>query len=296
MSKTSMNDKNLKGFFCAYMTAILYGGCTTVASMVMKGSINNVTLLFLRAAICAVVLAVVVFWGKRDNARPWDLYLRSFLLGALVYASQSAVYFAAVRNNPASLTTVIYSVYPVFVPFVVGFMNRSRPDLKTMPALGLAIIGLVLLLDVNMENFSVWGTALGILATVGFAVYVVLGSRIRRDGEELGPFEKTMCVMSGSAVSFCIFGILTGGLKLADAVPSLPGVALIAIVFTLAPMCFFWTAVSLLGPEKASIPSIFEPVSGIIMAMILLGERLTVLQFAGIAVIMLGLMFAQKTS
>jgi len=296
MDAEMKNRIELKGYAFAYATAVLYGGCTTVASLVMRGPVNNTTFLFLRAAICALTLAAVNLIVKRKDQRPWKSYLRMMLLGALVYATQSAIYFTAVRNNPASLTTVIYSLYPIFVPFLVGAADRKRPELKALPPMCLAILGLALVLDMKMEGFSVYGTVCGILATFGFAVYVVIGSRLEKEGERLDAMDKTMCVMAGSGTSFLIFGLLTGSLKLAEAAPSMAGVVLIALVFTLLPMCFFWSAVRLIGPEKASIPSIFEPVSGIILAMILIGERLTALQFLGIAIVLAALFFAQKKS
>ena len=87
-------SNDIKGIACGYMTAILFGGTTTVASLVMRSNINKTSLLFLRAVICTCALFLITRARGRKGPVPWKMYRRTFLLGALVYAAQSAVYFA----------------------------------------------------------------------------------------------------------------------------------------------------------------------------------------------------------
>ena len=60
------------------------------------------------------------------------------LLGGVGYAGQSALYFASLNRNPASINSLLLYVYPVFVALLSWRFNLVRPSRREFGALVIA--------------------------------------------------------------------------------------------------------------------------------------------------------------
>jgi drug/metabolite transporter (DMT)-like permease len=134
------------------------------------------------------------------------------------------------------------------------------------------------------------GVALGLGAALVYAVYILVSSRVTG----VGAFAMAAVVLSAAAVT-------TGGLAAATR-PALPTSATawlalvgVALLGTVVAVTAFFGALALIGPSDASVLSTVEPVVSVVVAGLVLGERLSATQVAGGAVVLLAVGVLART-
>ena len=106
-------------------------------------------------------------------------------------------------------------MYPLVVAVVMMCFFRERGSVWTFAAIGMSIVGAVLLSLGNVD-FSHGDTTLGIVsATVSVVAYggYIVGVR-RSRAVEIDSTVLTCCVMAFGALFFIAGGLLTGGVRL----------------------------------------------------------------------------------
>ena len=154
-----------------------------------------------------------------------------------------------------------------------------------------AFLGLALALGVTFEQLDPRGVALVAGGALGIASSFVWMSRA------LGR-EDTMAVTFHMALSGCAIALAA---TLGLGALSLPGPELLAWLALAGVLAGFaagflgmFKGVSLIGPVRAATIMNLEPVATIGLAALILGERLTPLQLAGAAVVILAVALSQR--
>jgi drug/metabolite transporter (DMT)-like permease len=134
--------------------------------------------LAVRMALAALVLApFFVRRGMLDDWRRPGNAPRLLLMGALS-ASTAVLFFVAIRVTSVALAMILLFMMPVWVALLAPRILRTRREPVVLPALALALGGLVVILapDLFGEGLSLSpaGLALGIAAGVGYAAFALL--------------------------------------------------------------------------------------------------------------------------
>ena len=88
-------------------------------------------------------------------------------------------------------------------------------------------------------------------------------------------------------------GLVTGSLDFALSAEAWLWLVLIALVSTVVAVSAFFAGLRRVGPSEAAIFSTFEPPVTVALAFVVLGERLTVLQLAGGALVLAAVVLLQ---
>lgn len=137
-----------------------------------------------------------------------------FLL-SLFRAATSLSLVIAYQNIASGVASTIHFMYPLVVAVVMMCFFRERGSAWTFAAIGMSIVGAVLLSLGNVD-FSHGDTTLGIVsATVSVVAYggYIVGVR-RSRAVEIDSTVLTCCVMAFGALFFIAGGLLTGGVRL----------------------------------------------------------------------------------
>jgi len=208
--------------------------------------------------------------------------LRCLCLGAFGYAVFSSCFFFALEGLSASLTVLLLYTYPVIVSVGAWVIFRERLTRWECVALPLVAVGLALLVWGDLEVRSPWALALGFLSALFYSAYIMASSRLTRS---IPPFTAIFYIMLGAGVvlsawhlrrpppSFEAWGVVVGA----------------AFVCSVLAMGLFLAALQKLKNSEVSLLSTAEPVTGVILASIFLGERLLPPQWAGGALIVAGM-------
>ena len=143
--------------------------------------VGILTLLFVRFAIAAPVLWLgalrrprAAFAGRRRRT-----LLAALALGAVGYAMQAGLYFAALARMDASLLSMLLYTFPAMVTVAAIALGRETASRRRTGALLVSSGGLALvLLGAGAGAFDWLGAALGLGAALTYTAYILVSDRV----------------------------------------------------------------------------------------------------------------------
>jgi drug/metabolite transporter (DMT)-like permease len=211
-----------------------------------------------------------------------------FLWGMIGFAGESALFFATLERLSASLTVLLLYTCPAFLALIVWARTGQRPDPWRLLAIVLALFGTWLCAGPLDGGLDPAGVGLGIAGGFWFAVFL-LG--LHRVSEGLPAVLSGALIAAGAAVAFDAAVLLQAGYV---APPSRTAwMAVLGMVACATIVGFIMLVVGMrrVGPQVTAILSTFEPLCALLLAALLLGERLRGAQWAG-ATLIIGAAFA----
>jgi len=266
------------------MSAVGFGAMAIFGKLAYDSGVGVGDLLFLRFALAAALLLVVA--AATDTLR--GLSRRSVLaglaMGAIGYATQSALYFDALTRMDASLLALVLYLYPALVMIGSVALGRERASARRVAALVIAFAGTALVLaGAASGSLDAIGTAMGFCAAITYSVYILAGDRV---GATVPPVPLAALVCLGATCTLALTSVVRGGPDLGFGAAGWGWVGAIAFVSTVAAILCFFAGLARVGPSAASIFSSSEPLVTVAMAAAVFGESLTAVQLLGGALVL----------
>lgn len=249
--------------------AVGYGALPVIAKAGFGSGLAVGQLVGLRSLLAGLLLVAVAFAVERGAAaravarNPWTVPL------AVVFGVHMLTFLLGVREVGAAVTALVFFCYPAVVALGERLLHGRALSRRLQLALAMNLVGLVLLVGGSLHLG--WGLLLVALSTVAYASYILLASQIGQTRFPLTSSASTMLI--GGAV-FVVLQLLDGGV----AVPG-GGAAWAAFAGTFVVMGVglpsLLAGVARLGTVRAAILSAAEPLVTVLLAVVLLGERLT---------------------
>lgn len=278
--------------------ASLQWAANTVAGRLAVGHVTPMLLVSLRWGIVLVVLAV--FHGRAIvsdlpalRAKPWLLTL----LGLTGYTAFTAFFYAAAHHTSGANMAIVQGAMPAFV-FSLAFVVRGR-KITLAQGLGMALGVAGVAIVATRADWEIARTLafnLGDLfmvgATIAYAIYTV-GLEDRPRVASLSLFTALVAVALVTSLPLTIAEAATTGTFWPT-----PRGWLITILVSIFPsflaQVFYIRGVELIGPGRAGIFVNLIPIFGAAMAVVFLGEPFGWYQAAGLALVMAGIVLAQR--
>ena len=285
----------LSGTLLCVGSAAGFGAMGVLGKLAYDDGATVGTLLAVRFTLAAALFWALVFAsgsaGEIRALRRGDLGT-ALALGAVGYAAQAGLYFAALDRIDASLLALLVYTYPAMVAVAAIALGRERADARRLPALALASGGLLLVLaSAGAGAFEPLGATLAIGAAVVYTTYILVSEGV---AGRMRPTLLAAIVCSGAALSLTLGSALVGDLRPGDVTAENWGwLAALAVVSTVAAVSMFFAGLKRVGPTTASILSTVEPVVAVLLAFLVFREVLGPLQLVGgalviVAVLLLG--------
>jgi drug/metabolite transporter (DMT)-like permease len=284
----------MRGALLCLLSAAAFGTLGIFGKLASEAGANTATTLLVRFALAGVVFAVVVRATGRWTALrrlPRRVVLTGLGLGAFGYSLQSGLFFAAIDRLDVSMVALILYTYPAFVTVAAIVLGRAAPSLRFGVALSVASAGVVLvLLAGGGGGFEVLGALLALGASLTYTTYILVSDTVIGD---VDPLALALLVLTGASTSFAVVGLGTGSLDFALSGEAWLWLVLIALVSTVVAVSAFFAGLRRVGPPEAAILSTFEPPVTVVLAFLVLGERLTPTQLAGGALVLAAVVLLQ---
>ena len=234
------------------------------------------------ASLCLAAYGVATGCSFRLGGRQ----LGTVFLLSLFRAATSLSLVIAYQNIASGVASTIHFMYPLVVAVVMMCFFRERGSAWTFAAIGMSIVGAVLLSLGNVD-FSHGDTTLGIVsATVSVVAYggYIVGVR-RSRAVEIDSTVLTCCVMAFGALFFIAGGLLTGGVRLETDPHTWLYILGVAIPATAVSNMALVQAVKSIGPTLTSIFGAMEPLTAVVIGVWVFAEPFTAKGAAGILLI-----------
>ena len=232
-------------------------------------------------------LAAILLWGAavlmRQGLPPRGSLIGLAIMGGAGYVGQSGSYFNALHFIPASTNALLLYTFPVVVTLLATVLFHEQLGWMKLAAVGVAFLGTVLVVEAQLRAAAPIGIVLGLGSAAFYSGYILYGSRLLPG---LPPVSATAMIMTSAAFVWTAYASINGQLAVAWTLPRLSLIASFAVVGTTIPVLTFILGLRLVGPSRAAILSTFEPVSTVLLAVIILGESANPIQYVGGALIL----------
>lgn len=161
-----------------YLALTLGIFCISLSGIFVKiAQVPGPTAALYRMAIAAVVLLPIWLW-RRPTRRPF----KATAIGGAFFALDLALWNASLLLIPAANATLLANCAPIWVALGTVVLLRQPLPRGFFWALSLSVVGVLIMVGPDVwQHFSAsYGVALGLLAGVAYAVYLVITERERR--------------------------------------------------------------------------------------------------------------------
>ncbi|HET9770436.1 MAG TPA: DMT family transporter [Acidimicrobiia bacterium] len=273
------------GLAACLVSAVGFGVLPVLGKDAYDAGLGPLALLWGRFGLAAVAFWFLVVFVVRPARPPSRAVVAALLMGSLGYAVEAGLFFAALERIDASLVELLLYAYPALVTAVALAWGREAPAPHLLGALALATLGVIGVFGGSLASgVDPLGLVMGLGAAVVYAGYILAGERVVA---AVHPVLLAALVATGATASFTLTGLVRGGLPSPRTSDGWGAVAVIAAVGTVVPMTALFFGIKRVGAPTASIVSTFEPVVTVLLAVLLLGETLSLVEASGAACVLL---------
>ncbi len=284
----------IRGIAAGLSAASIWGGMYVVSDVVLE-TIPPFTLLGLRLALGILTWGIVIV--ARRLPVPFGRLREILFAGFVGYGVSLGLQFVGTKLSTAANGALLTSATPAFVALFAAWLLREKLSRRMIFALLVSTAGVLLVVDVRAARFSP-DLFLGNLALVGAALtwglYSVLMRRATLAGENLVPLT-FIVLFGGLPISLPLMGLELAEGNIGIMTPQvILGVLYLGVISTAFAM-YLWTyAFARLEANAASLTFFAQPVVGVALSAILLGEVISPAFYAGGLLIGTGLWLSAR--
>jgi drug/metabolite transporter (DMT)-like permease len=289
VASPGLQDQRPLGFAAAGALVIAFS-----AVLVRLAEVSPSTAAVFRCAYALPLLGLLAY-RERQRYGPRPTRERQIaLLAGVFFAADLTFWHHSIGQVGAGLATVLANVQVVLVGVIAWLALGERPDRRRALAVPVVLLGVVLISGAIGSGAygknPALGAVFGLATAVAYAVFILLLRRAGADGRRpAGPlFDATL----SSTVAAAIAGIVVGDI---DFLPGLDAQAWL-VTLALTSQVLGWLLISVSLPRLpallTAITLTLQPVGSVILGVILLSEKPSVVQLAGVAVVVGGIVLA----
>jgi drug/metabolite transporter (DMT)-like permease len=288
------------------LAAFGYGTLPVVARFAAEAGISTVAFVTWRSVMGAAILVVsvlaLILMGRMQAprlSRVSRLHRIQIASVALMTILTNFALFTAFERTSIALVLICFYTFPVMVAVaavrVYGEpLTPTRAAALLLASLGMLLVVLAPALGQEGVKVEPLGIGLGLAAAVFQAVYALIAGR---GYPSLTAGQAATVISSTAAVGYVVVALVGGSTAaLAEPLASDAGwtwLVLGAVVGLAIPTAAILAGFRQLGPTRASILMLLEPVVGVMLAALLIAERPSPMQLLGGLLVLCGGALAQ---
>ena len=290
MLALAVRQMNWTVFAAALGAVVIFGG-SAVATRVAVSAIPAIDVAILRTVIGGLVALPLALALRiplpQKKAQRWLLLLSGFC----AFIAFPLLFTIGVSRTSANHATMILAILPVLTGAIAMAWDRQRPGSNWWLGCAMAFSGEVLLLydpAAATTRASLAGDLLVWLSTLFASLGYVAGARLQRSGySSRGTTFWGVCLFALLLFPCAPFLLDFDGLRAAGAW-AWSGLLYQAIGVTIVAYILWYHALGTGGIARIGLFQFLQPVSGVVLAYIILAEVLSLIFLLASAIILLG--------
>ena len=262
-----MPKTKLKNYLHLHLLVFIWGFTAILGALI---SINAIPLVWYRMLI-AVIIVYFYFLIKKKSLKVQPKSLLKFVIGGIIIAIHWIAFFSAIKIANVSVALVTLSTGALFTSLIEPLFFKRRLDFLELLFGIIVITGLYIIF--NVESNYTLGIIYALVAAFLSALFSVLnGLFVRKHSAEVISFYQ---LASGVAFITCYI-FATTGFSYDDFALSKSDFIYLFILSSICTAYAFITSVKImkhLTPYTVMLTINLEPVYGIILAVIIFGEK-----------------------
>lgn len=276
---------SIKGFVSGILTSVTFGLIPLFTLPLMEKGMLHDSILFYRFLLASVTLAIIMVI-KKESFGVSRKNLPILLLLGLFYTCSALFLFWGYSFMSAGIATTLHFTYPVFVTLIMLIFFREKTSVITFIAIALAIAGVARLsISSDQVEMSVFGIIIVLLSALAYGLYIVTVNK--SNIQNLSGRKLTFFVFIISTTLFAIKAGLNEGIQPIPDSSCLINLILLAIVPTVISNITLVIAVRHIGGTLTSVLGAVEPITAVIIGILIFGEPFTPQLALGIGLIII---------
>lgn len=277
-------QSKLKGYLCGIGAAVCYGTNPLGALYLYEDNINANSVLFYRFALAVVLLGMLMMaQGKSLLVSMKELALLA-VLGVVFSTSSITLYFSFCFMDAGIASTLLF-VYPVMVAVIMAVLFKEKLSAAAIFAIVLALTGIALLYEGDGgATLSTVGVLLVMLSSLSYAIYIVV---VNKSPLRISSLKLTFYVLFFGMLTILANSFITG---IHIQMLTTPRMWMCALMLALLPTVFSLVlmviSVHEIGSTPTAVMGALEPLTAVVIGVMVFGEQLTLRLSVGIVLIL----------
>ena len=264
-----------QGFFFGMLASSTFGLLPLFTLPIMAGGMTTNSILTYRMFFASMLVALLMKL-RRISFQVSLKELGWFAFLGFFYYGSAALLFQAYGGMSSGMATTLHFLYPVGVTLIMALVFKQKPSPFTLVAIVLALSGVALLSlrGGATESTSLVSILLVLLSGLCYAIYLVTVNNVpllrAQDNQKL-----TLYVLLSTGVFFLLNASLAQGLQPIGDVKSGGLLLLMALLPTLVSNLALVRAIKSIGSTLTSVLGAMEPLTAIIIGILVFDETVT---------------------
>ena len=268
------------GILFTAASAVIFGFTPILARISYDGGANGFTMTFLRCFLALPVLFGILKIKGVPLALEQGSRIPVCLCGIFGAFATTVTLYASYSYIPVGMATTLHFVYPVLVNVGCVLIFKERVTVKKIVALLCGITGIFLFMDnISAGSGSGNGIFLALLSGLLFSIHMIVMDKSKI--KNMYYFKLSFYLCAFGAVLSGIYGGITGQLTFHLTGQAWLFAFLVSIFASVGAITLLQLGIRYTGASSAAILSTLEPITSVILGVLILGEYFTARKIGG---------------
>ncbi|MDQ7880197.1 EamA family transporter [Microbacterium sp. QXD-8] len=194
--------------------------------------------------------------------------------------------YVAGQRLPSSLAATLMSASAACMLLFAWLLLHRRPRAAAVVGAAVGLVGVAVMLGFDAEGADAWGVAASLGAMVASSIGFVLTVRW---GSDVPALPMTAWQLIGGSLVLLPVAVLVEGGPPAMTVPSALGFAYLTLVATALAYVAWFSGLRRLSPGAVGVIGLLNPVTGVVLGVVVAGEAFGLPQGIGVALVLIGI-------
>jgi len=273
-----------KGYIFSIISAIIFGLMPIMAKYLYSIGGNSISLVFYRTFLSLPVLYLISKHNNIDSMKINKNEFKKILIIVIGYTLTPLLLYSSYHYISSGVSTTIHFCYPIIILISSTYIYKSKVSKIDVFCVILCTVGILLITNFKEVN-SIVGILLAFFSGIAYAFYALY---LDKSGlNEMNTYKLCFYIALFSSIIVFIYAILKGEFIMLLSTKGWILSFIFSIFVSVFAVIFFQIGVKLIGAQKASLLSTFEPLTSIIVGIVFLNESLNLLKVVSIMLILI---------
>ena len=240
-----------------------------------------------RMYLASALLLPMVFVKRSEFKKLTKKGWASLMIAGVFLALHFALWFESLKLTTVASSTIILALQPIVALLGGFFFFKERTNKWAILTIAISMIGVVMVGwgDFGLESREmIIGDLLSFLSVIAVVGYLLMG---QNNVKKVSHWIYSFCVFFFAAVALTIYNVFAG-IPLVGYEAREWGIFLLIAIFPTIAHVIYNYLLNYVNTTTVSMSILGEPIGATILAVLLLGEQVMVLQVVGGCIVLLG--------
>lgn len=275
--------------FIKYISALLLFGLNGIVASHI--ALNSYEIVFLRTLIGSILLLILFLFGKgKFHIKEHKRDTLFIVLSGIAMGTSWMFLYEAYQQIGVSLSSLIYYCGPVIVMILSPLIFREKLTAPKFLGFGTVLVGIFLVNgNAVTGNGNSWGLFCGAMSAVMYFFMVTLN----KQSKNIVGMENSVIQLVVSFLTVAVFMGIKQGFIINVPSNAWIWIFILGILNTGIGCYLYFSPLSKLPVQTVAVCGYLEPLSAVVFAALLLGEKMTFIQIIGATCIIGGAMIGE---